>query len=213
MEWILNRPGFCFTSKLHFHSNNGLFGLGCEIICNFNVPIYYHSSNVTVLLWPPFGSKYNLELSNKPSPEPMLAQIGVPTCFVYKVKYFEESIHCIYFVSRRLTQRVKLYSTHTTTEDPFTNTGNFDHMASKLWNEITYPFSNFSGCTIDIWEWKSNFIPHFTLYRCNYLPLLGLKLHDISKRIPWSRNTNPSPHTLIYSMHHWCNPSTLWIRG
>ena len=32
----------------------------------------------------------------------------------------------------------------------------------KMWNEITFPFPNFNGATIEVWEWVSNFIPHFT---------------------------------------------------
>ena len=36
-----------------------------------------------------------------------------------------------------------------------------NHMPSKVWNEITYPFPNFSGCTMEVWEWISNFISHF----------------------------------------------------
>ena len=32
----------------------------------------------------------------------------------------------------------------------------------KLWGEITYPFLNFNGCTVEVYEWISNFIPHFT---------------------------------------------------
>ena len=31
----------------------------------------------------------------------------------------------------------------------------------KLWGEITYPFLNFNGETIEVWELLSNFIPHF----------------------------------------------------
>ena len=26
---------------------------------------------------------------------------------------------------------------------------------------ITYPFPNLNGCTVQVWEWISNFIPHF----------------------------------------------------
>ena len=29
----------------------------------------------------------------------------------------------------------------------------------KVWDEITYPFPNFSGTTIEIWKWISNYIP------------------------------------------------------
>ena len=36
--------------------------------------------------------------------------------------------------------------------------GNYIHY--KLWDEIIYSFSNFYGCTIEFWEWISNFNPH-----------------------------------------------------
>ena len=36
------------------------------------------------------------------------------------------------------------------------------HTHYKVWVEITYPFPNFSGATVEVWEWVSNFIPHFT---------------------------------------------------
>ena len=38
-----------------------------------------------------------------------------------------------------------------------------NHMASKVWNEITYLFVNFNDATIEVWEWISNFIPHLTM--------------------------------------------------
>ena len=38
----------------------------------------------------------------------------------------------------------------------------------KGWNEITYPFPNFNGATVDVWEWISNFIPHFTGHVITY---------------------------------------------
>ena len=28
-----------------------------------------------------------------------------------------------------------------------------NHMPSKVWDDITYPFSNFNSCTIAVWEW------------------------------------------------------------
>ena len=55
-----------------------------------------------------------------------------------------------------------------------------NHMPCKVWDEITYPFPNFNSCTVEVWEWISNFI---SLYNgCNYLSMLGLKLINISKR-------------------------------
>ena len=54
-----------------------------------------------------------------------------------------------------------------------------NHMPSKVWGEITYPFPNFNGCTVEVWEW----INHFTFYNgCNYASVLGLKLIYVSKR-------------------------------
>ena len=32
-----------------------------------------------------------------------------------------------------------------------------------MWGEITYPFPNFNGATVEVWEWISNFIPHFII--------------------------------------------------
>ena len=50
-----------------------------------------------------------------------------------------------------------------------------------MWDEITYPFLNFNSATVEVWEWISNFTPHFT-GPCDYLSMLGLKLNHVSKR-------------------------------
>ena len=31
----------------------------------------------------------------------------------------------------------------------------------KVWNEITYSFTNFNGTTVKVWEWINNFILDF----------------------------------------------------
>ena len=36
-------------------------------------------------------------------------------------------------------------------------------MTRKVWDEITYPFLNFNGSTVEVKEWMSNFIPHFIM--------------------------------------------------
>ena len=36
-------------------------------------------------------------------------------------------------------------------------------MAGEVWDEITYPVPNFNGCTVEVWEWIRNFIPHFVM--------------------------------------------------
>ena len=37
-----------------------------------------------------------------------------------------------------------------------------NHILYKGWDEISYPFQNFNGCTVEVWDWICNFIPHFT---------------------------------------------------
>ena len=32
-----------------------------------------------------------------------------------------------------------------------------------MWDDINHPFLNFNSGTIEVWEWISNFIPHFML--------------------------------------------------
>ena len=44
-----------------------------------------------------------------------------------------------------------------------------NHILYKAWDDITHPFQNFNGETIEIWEWISNFISHFTGYVITYL--------------------------------------------
>ena len=36
-----------------------------------------------------------------------------------------------------------------------------DYIHYKVWGEITYSFPNFNGCTVEVWEWISDFTPHF----------------------------------------------------
>ena len=38
-----------------------------------------------------------------------------------------------------------------------------NQMPSKMQDEFNYPFTNFNGRTVDVWEWISNFIPHFIM--------------------------------------------------
>ena len=38
----------------------------------------------------------------------------------------------------------------------------------KVWDKITYPFPNFNGATVEVWEWINNFILHFTMYVITY---------------------------------------------
>ena len=35
-----------------------------------------------------------------------------------------------------------------------------NHMFCKVWDEITYPFQNINGATVEVQEWINKFIPH-----------------------------------------------------
>ena len=35
-------------------------------------------------------------------------------------------------------------------------------------DEVTYPFPNFNGAAIEVWEWISNFIQHITGHVITY---------------------------------------------
>ena len=37
-----------------------------------------------------------------------------------------------------------------------------NYIHHKLWDEITYKFLNLNDATVEVWEWKCNFIPHFS---------------------------------------------------
>ena len=43
---------------------------------------------------------------------------------------------------------------------------NYTHY--KVWDDITYLFPNSNGWTVEVWEWISNFIPHFTGHVITY---------------------------------------------
>ena len=38
-----------------------------------------------------------------------------------------------------------------------------NHTPNKVWDEIVYPFPNFNGATIEVWEWIRNSTPHFIM--------------------------------------------------
>ena len=79
-------------------------------------------------------------------------------------------------------------------------------MPSTLWDQITYPFPNFNGCTVEVWEWTSH-VDHLILYNeCNYLSMLSSRLIRVSERVPlqWHHNglnsvSNHQPHHCLLS--------------
>ena len=47
-----------------------------------------------------------------------------------------------------------------------------------MWDEITYPFPNFNGSTIEVWEWISKISLHLAAHVTIYL---GLQLIHVGK--------------------------------
>ena len=82
-------------------------------------------------------------------------------------------------------------------------------MSPKVWDGIIYPFPNFNGTTVEVWEWISNFIPHFIMDIIAY-PCWDLKLNHVSKMASWSQETRhpiiPTFATFNVHFHHMlCN--------
>ena len=67
-----------------------------------------------------------------------------------------------------------------------------NYILYNMWNDITYPLTNFNGATIEVWEWICNFIPYFTGHVITYhTSMLGLKLIHVSKMDPmWGNMFN-----------------------
>ena len=55
-----------------------------------------------------------------------------------------------------------------------------------MWDEITYPFPNFNGCTVEVWEWINNFIPHFIMDVITYPCWVTVKT-TLGMSFRWSR--------------------------
>ena len=53
-------------------------------------------------------------------------------------------------------------------------------MPCKVWDEITYPFPNFNGATVEVWGCISNFTPHVIMDVITE-SIMGLKLNNINK--------------------------------
>ena len=64
----------------------------------------------------------------------------------------------------------------------------------KVWDEITYPFLNFNGATVEIKEWINNFIPHFSRHVITYPCLVNRNQGSQQFQTRRSENDNtPQP--------------------
>ena len=88
-----------------------------------------------------------------------------------------------------------------------------NYIHGKVCDEITDPFSSFTGVTIEVWEWISNFTPRSILCLRNYLSMLGFKLNHVSKKgYMWQisqRNplvTFPNLRQIVFLIQNWHFP-------
>ena len=85
------------------------------------------------------------------------------------------------------------------------------HIPSKVWDEITYPFLNFNGCTVEVWEWINNFTPHLimdVIMLCMVMTQFAQdnpcnSLHDLPQTICTNYEANQLVHgcTIFYELY------------
>ena len=71
-----------------------------------------------------------------------------------------------------------------------------NHIDWQMWDVITYPFPNTVGCTVEIWEWVSNFIPHL-IRHVNIYPGCGNTMFVKRPQATWVPN-----NISMYSISH-----------
>ena len=69
------------------------------------------------------------------------------------------------------------------------------HIHYKVWDKITYLFPNFNGCTVEVWEWMRNFMPHITNPCWDWNETMLVKYAPI--QILWQQTTNVASQTMV----------------
>ena len=77
------------------------------------------------------------------------------------------------------------------------------------WNYLSIPKLQRNGSTVEVWEWLSNFIPHFIMNIITY-PCRDSKLNHVSKRGPRRLSTDNQIHSQFVSSPL---PATHWGDG
>ena len=71
-------------------------------------------------------------------------------------------------------------------------------MLSKMWDDIIYPFPNFNGFTVEVWEWINNFIPHFIIQVSTYPWLTSYIFRSMFLKNRVDKNSS-----LLEGCHRW----------
>ena len=97
------------------------------------------------------------------------------------------------------------------------------NLPSKMWDQITYQFPHLNDCTIEVWEWISNFIPHLIMDVVTY-PCWDLSKSMLVKEAPgdttwhhiaWSKLLQVLAYCLISPyqfVKQWSNVDLLSVR-
>ena len=73
-----------------------------------------------------------------------------------------------------------------------------NYMYCKVWDEITYPFENFNGTTVEIWEWISSFIPHLiNVNPCYTRGLLWTRQQDHTNKFWRTKDSTHEKYVLL----------------
>ena len=65
-----------------------------------------------------------------------------------------------------------------------------NHVPGKVWEEINYPFPNFTGCTVEFCEWISRFTPHVIMD--------VITIHGDTKHNKAQRSSNTTHQSCVY---------------
>ena len=125
--------------------------------------------------------------NERPAKKPIWKQHGHPTtsnnrpvCSIYieQMTYFIEKHPQLTHSGHRADWSVYEFS-----GGPFSLTlipvwlSNF--IDCKMWHGVAYPFPNFNGGNVEVYEWTRNFIPHFTLWALIYAGLQFIRAMGI----------------------------------
>ena len=87
-----------------------------------------------------------------------------------------------------------------------------NHMPSNVWDKIVYPFPNFNGCTVEVWQWLVIF--SHTLQCVYLLSMQHLTLNHVSK---WGPRFVTTMAIFDVSLRHCCSTlrklTVIWNYG
>ena len=72
----------------------------------------------------------------------------------------------------------------------------------NVWDEITHPFRDLNGATIDIWKWINSFIPYFPGHVITYIPCYSHAFRGAA----WRRELSSHKARRQGTLYAWLKP-------